>query len=142
MITLLPFIYVLFAAGVALTEHCYGIQLRSLHNVNCWLVNTGWTGGKYGAGQRILINVTRTLLTAAFSGTLNDGEFYIDKHFGFQVPAAVKGVDSRILRPREAWSDKEAFHVAARKLVQMFQDNFAKFESIVQADVMGSAMSA
>ena len=119
----------------------YGNLLRSLiakHNVNCWLVNTGWTGGKYGVGQRMPINVTRTLLTAALNGTLNDGEFYIDKHFGFQVPAAVKGVDSRILKPRETWSDKEAFDVAARKLVQMFQDNFAKFESVVQADVMAS----
>ena len=123
----------------------YGNLLRSLiakHSVNCWLVNTGWTGGKYGVGQRMPINVTRTLLTAALNGTLNDGEFYIDKHFGFQVPAAVKGVDSRILKPRETWSDKEAFDVAARKLVQMFQDNFAKFESVVQADVMAIAMSA
>ena len=88
------------------------------------------------------INVTRTLLTAALNGTLNDGEFYIDKHFGFQVPVAVKGVDSRILKPWETWSDKEAFDVAACKLVQMFQDNFAKFESVVQADVMAVAMSA
>ena len=94
----------------------YGDLLRSLiakHNVNCWLVNTGWTGGKYGVGQRMPINVTRTLLTAALDGTLNDGEFYIDKHFGFQVPTAVKGVDSRILQPRETWSDKEAFDIAA-----------------------------
>jgi phosphoenolpyruvate carboxykinase (ATP) len=123
----------------------YGNLLRSLiakHNVNCWLVNTGWTGGKYGVGQRMPINVTRALLTAALNGTLNDGEFYIDKHFGFQVPAAVKGVDSRILKPRETWSDKEAFDVAARKLVQMFQDNVAKFESVVQAEVMASGMSA
>ena len=123
----------------------YGNLLRSLiakHNVNCWLVNTGWTGGKYGVGQRMPINVTRTLLTAALNGTLNDGEFYTDRHFGFQVPAAVKGVDSRILKPRETWSDQEAFDVAARKLVQMFRDNFAKFESVVQADVIAVAMSA
>ena len=65
----------------------YGDLLRSLiakHNVNCWLVNTGWTGGKYGVGQRMPIKVTRTLLTAALDGTLNDGEFYTDKHFGFR----------------------------------------------------------
>ena len=123
----------------------YGNLLRELiaaHNVDCWLVNTGWTGGKYGVGQRMPINVTRTLLTAALNGTLNDGEFYVDKHFGFQVPTAVKGADSRILQPRETWSDKEAFDTAARKLVQMFKDNFAKFESVVQADVMAIAMSA
>jgi phosphoenolpyruvate carboxykinase (ATP) len=123
----------------------YGDLLRSLiakHNVNCWLVNTGWTGGKYGVGQRMPIKVTRALLTAALDGTLNDGEFYIDKHFGFQVPASVKGVDSCILQPRETWSDKEAYDAAAAKLAQMFQDNFAKFQSVVQADVMAVAMSA
>ena len=63
------------------------------------------------------IKVTRTLLTAALDGTLSDGEFYTDKHFGFQVPASVKGVDSRILKPRETWSDKEAYDAAANKLV-------------------------
>ena len=59
---------------------------------------------------------------AALDGTLSDGEFYTDKHFGFQVPASVKGVDSRILKPRETWSDKEAYDAAANKLVQMFQE--------------------
>jgi phosphoenolpyruvate carboxykinase (ATP) len=88
------------------------------------------------------INVTRTLLTAALDGTLNDGEFHVDEHFGFQVPAAVEGVDSRILKPRETWSDKEAFDAVARKLVRMFQENFSKFESVVQPDVMPIAMSA
>ncbi len=58
------------------------------------------------------------------------------------MPASVKGVDSRILKPRETWSDKEAYDTAARKLVQMFQENFAKFESVVEADVMAVAMSA
>jgi phosphoenolpyruvate carboxykinase (ATP) len=57
-------------------------SLIAKHNVDCWLVNTGWTGGKYGVGQRMPIKVTRTLLTAALGGTLNDGEFYTDKHFG------------------------------------------------------------
>ena len=56
--------------------------------------------------------------------------------------AAVKGIDSRILKPRETWNDKEAFDVAARNLVKMLQDNFGKFESVVQADVMPVAMSA
>ena len=88
------------------------------------------------------IKVTRTLLTAALDGTLNDGEFYTDKHFGFQVPTSVKGVDSRILTPRETWSDKEAYDAAATKLVQMFRDNFAKFKSVVQADVTAVAVSA
>ncbi|SDS46024.1 phosphoenolpyruvate carboxykinase [Bradyrhizobium canariense] len=123
----------------------YGNLLRSLiakHNVNCWLVNTGWTGGKYGVGQRMPINVTRTLLTAALDGTLNDTEFYVDPYFGFRVPAAVRGIDSHILKPRETWSDKRAFDVTANKLVRMFQDNFAKFEGIVDPDVRAVALSA
>jgi phosphoenolpyruvate carboxykinase (ATP) len=123
----------------------YGNLLRSLiaeHKVNCWLVNTGWTGGKYGVGQRMPINVTRALLTAALDGTLNDAEFYVDPYFGFRVPAAVKGIDSRILKPRETWSDKQAFDVTASRLVRMFQENFAKFENVVDADVRAVAMSA
>jgi phosphoenolpyruvate carboxykinase (ATP) len=123
----------------------YGNLLRSLiakHKVNCWLVNTGWTGGKYGVGQRMPINVTRTLLTAALDGTLDDAEFYVDPYFGFRVPAAVEGIDSRILKPRETWSDKQAFDDTARRLVRMFQENFAKFESVVDTDVRAVALSA
>ena len=75
--------------------------------------------------------MTRTLLMVRYA--LNEAEFYSDEHFGFQVPASVNGVDSRILKPRETWSDKEAYDAAAGKLVQMFQDNFAKFKSAVQA---------
>lgn len=88
------------------------------------------------------IKVTRTLLTAALDGTLNDGEFYIDEHFGFQVPASVKGIDSRILKPRETWSDRKAYDAAASKLVQMFLDNFSKFKSVVQTDIIAATMSA
>ena len=121
----------------------YGNLLRSLiaeHDVSCWLVNTGWTGGKYGIGQRMPINVTRRLLTAALDGTLKQGEFFIDPYFGFQVPAEVKGVDSRLLKPRETWSDNQQFDITVHKLLQMFQENFARFENAVDEEVRAAAL--
>jgi phosphoenolpyruvate carboxykinase (ATP) len=120
----------------------YGNLLRSLiadHNVNCWLVNTGWTGGKYGVGQRMPIQVTRKLLTAALDGTLLQAEFFPDPYFGFQVPAEVADIEGRLLKPRETWSDKQQFDVTVRKLLQMFQENFAKFENAVDAEVRTAA---
>ena len=123
----------------------YGNLLRSLiaeHNVNCWLVNTGWTGGKYGVGQRMPIQVTRKLLTAALDGTLNQIAFFTDPYFGFQVPADVPGIDGRLLKPRETWSDKQQFDVTVRKLLQMFQENFAKFENAVDTEVRAAAQLA
>ena len=68
--------------------------------VDCWLVNTGWTGGKYGVGKRMPIKATRALLNAALDGSLNNVEFRKDPNFGFDVPVAVPGVDSAILDPR------------------------------------------
>jgi phosphoenolpyruvate carboxykinase (ATP) len=80
------------------------------------------------------INVTRRLLTAALDGTLKQEEFFIDPYFGFQVPAEVKGVDSRLLKPRETWSDKQQFDITVHKLLQMFRENFAKFENAIDED--------
>ncbi len=120
----------------------YGNLLRDLiarHEVNCWLVNTGWTGGAYGIGNRMPIKATRTLLTAALDGSLNQSEFRTDANFGFDVPVSVAGVDDKILDPRSTWDDAQAYDVQARKLVSMFIDNFAKFESHVDASVRGAA---
>src|SRR3954468_21984685 len=120
----------------------YGNMLRELiaqHNVDCWLVNTGWTGGKYGTGSRMPIKVTRALLTAALDGSLRTVEFRTDKYFGFAVPTALPGVPSEILDPVNTWKDKAEFDKTARALVSMFQKNFAKFESQVDADVRAAA---
>ena len=120
----------------------YGNLLRDLiakHNVDCWLVNTGWTGGKYGVGSRMPIKVTRTLLTAALDGSLRNVEFRTDKYFGFSVPTALPGVPSEILDPVNTWKDKAEFDKTARNLVAMFQKNFAEFESHVDADVLAAA---
>ncbi len=120
----------------------YGNMLRKLiadHNSDCWLVNTGWTGGKYGTGSRMPIKATRALLDAALSGTLKSQPMRIDPMFGFQVPLALPGVDPAILNPRETWADKAAYDAQALALVEMFNKNFAKFEAHVDADVMAAA---
>ena len=120
----------------------YGNLLRDLiagHKVDCWLVNTGWTGGAYGIGKRMPIKATRALLTAALDGSLKKAEFRTDPNFGFQVPVAVPGVDGSILDPRSTWTDKAAYDRQARKLVSMFVENFSKFEAHVDAAVLGAA---
>jgi phosphoenolpyruvate carboxykinase (ATP) len=120
----------------------YGNLLRELiakHNVDCWLVNTGWTGGKYGVGRRMPIKVTRTLLTAALDGSLRNASFRTDRYFGFAVPISLTGVEPHILDPIKTWKDKAEFDLTARKLVSMFQKNFAKYEDHVDADVRAAA---
>jgi phosphoenolpyruvate carboxykinase (ATP) len=107
--------------------------------VACWLVNTGWTGGKYGVGRRMPIKATRALLNAALDGSLNDAEFRVDENFGFEVPVAVPGVDPSILDPRGTWADKADYDSTAAKLVGLFVDNFAKFEAHVEAGVRDAA---
>ena len=103
--------------------------------VRCWLVNTGWTGGKYGTGRRMPIKVTRALLNAALDGRLNDVEYRIDPNFGFEVPVAVPGVDSAILDPRQTWADGSAYDTMAARLVDLFNANFAQFADQVDEGV-------
>ncbi|KQZ82794.1 phosphoenolpyruvate carboxykinase [ATP] [Mesorhizobium sp. Root157] len=120
----------------------YGNLLRELiarHDVDCWLVNTGWTGGAYGIGKRMPIKATRTLLAAALDGSLKQAEFRTDVNFGFEVPVAVRGIDNSILDPRTTWTDKAAYDRQAAKLVGMFIENFGKFESHVDALVLSAA---
>ena len=110
--------------------------------VDCWLVNTGWTGGSYGTGHRMPIKVTRALLNAALDGSLNSAEFRTDPNFGFKVPVAVAGVDSTILDPRETWADKAAYDATAQKLVGLFIENFSEFADHVDQSVLESAPKA
>ncbi|MDP8914808.1 MAG: phosphoenolpyruvate carboxykinase [Pseudomonadota bacterium] len=111
-------------------------------HVDCWLVNTGWTGGKYGVGKRMPIKATRALLNAALDGSLKNAEFRKDRYFGFDVPVAVPGVDTAILNPRDTWADKDEFDATAKKLVNLFIDNFAKFEGHVDQGVKEAAPTA
>lgn len=105
----------------------------------CWLINTGWTGGKYGEGHRMPIKVTRGLLNAALDGGLDNVEYRVDPNFGFEVPVAVPGIDSEILDPRSTWSDPEAYDAMAQKLVGLFIDNFVQFENHVDQPIRDAA---
>jgi phosphoenolpyruvate carboxykinase (ATP) len=107
--------------------------------VDCWLVNTGWTGGKYGVGKRMPIKATRALLNAALDGSLNNAEFRTDPNFGFKVPVSVAGVDSAILDPRQTWADTAEYDATAAKLIDQFVENFAQFAEHVDEGVRQSA---
>ena len=107
--------------------------------VDCWLVNTGWTGGKYGVGKRMPIKETRALLNAALDGSLKNAEFRKDPNFGFEVPVSVPGVDSSILDPRGTWSNPSDYDAMAAKLVDLFVENFAQFADHVDEGVRQSA---
>jgi phosphoenolpyruvate carboxykinase (ATP) len=106
---------------------------------DCWLVNTGWTGGKYGVGNRMPIKATRALLNAALDGSLKNAEFRKDPNFGFEVPVSVPGVDGNILDPRNTWADKEDYDRTAARLVDLFVENFAQFEGHVDDGVRQAA---
>ncbi|HEY7406358.1 MAG TPA: phosphoenolpyruvate carboxykinase (ATP) [Candidatus Angelobacter sp.] len=99
------------------------------HGAQCWLVNTGWFGGPYGAGSRMKLAYTRAMVNAAIEGKLNDVEFETDPAFGLTVPKTVPGVPVEFLRARDAWKDKAAYDKSAANLSAMFAKNFEKFEA-------------
>jgi phosphoenolpyruvate carboxykinase (ATP) len=113
-------------------------------NVKCWLVNTGWFGGKATQDgiKRMPIKATRALLNAALDGSLNDVQFREDPNFGFEVPVAVPGVDSSLLDQRSAWADPEDYDRTAQSLVRQFIENFAQFEDHVDEGVRNAAPAA
>ncbi|MDE2499361.1 MAG: phosphoenolpyruvate carboxykinase [Alphaproteobacteria bacterium] len=121
----------------------YGNLLRDLidrHDADCWLVNTGWTGGPVGAGgKRMPIKVTRALLAAALNGSLASSEWRLDPIFGFRIPVDVVGVDRAILNPRDTWIDKAAYDAQAKKLAGMFRDNFKMYLPFVDERVLKNA---
>ena len=123
----------------------YGRMLADLmarHGADCWLVNTGWTGGSYGTGNRMPIRVTRALLRGALDGSLAKVEFVRDPFFGLMVPKALPGVPSEMLNPRETWADKAAYDRTARDLVARFEANFATYADAVGEDVKAVAIRA
>ncbi|PWB78622.1 MAG: phosphoenolpyruvate carboxykinase (ATP) [Methylocystaceae bacterium] len=119
----------------------YGNLLRGLierHQVDCWLVNTGWTGGKYGVGERIPIHATRSLLRAALDGSLARSEFRADPHFGLLTPRTAPDVEASLLDPASTWSSKRDFAETAKRLIGMFRENFAKFEPHVDREIVAA----
>jgi phosphoenolpyruvate carboxykinase (ATP) len=99
------------------------------HNAQCWLVNTGWTGGAFGTGERMSLKHTRAIVTAALLGRLNDVEFVTEPAFGLSIPVSCPGVPAELLNPRNAWKDARAYDQQAVMLAEKFEKNFAKFEA-------------
>jgi len=102
----------------------------SKHNTAVYLINTGWSGGPYGVGKRIKIEYSRAMVTAAITGTLDIVKFSHNDIFNLDVPTECPGVPSEVLQPRNTWVDKDAYDLSAKKLAQMFTDNFKKFENM------------
>ena len=109
------------------------------HNVRCWLVNTGWTGGAFGTGYRMPIAHTRALVSAALEGRLDAVPSRLDPNFGLQVPLSGAGVPEEILNPRATWSDGAAYDAKAHELAARFNGNFTQFETHVDAAVRAAA---
>src|SRR4029453_12113371 len=106
--------------------------------VGVWLVNTGWSGGPLGEGERMPIHATRTLLDAALSGELAQVGYRVDPVFGFEVPVQVPSVDGRLLAPRSTWRAPPAYDRRARELARMFRDSFERFATEVGDAVAGA----
>jgi len=113
-----------------------GKRLRQ-HNAQCWLVNTGWSGGPYGVGKRFDLPYTRAMVRAAVEGKLIDAEFVAEPAFGFHVPKSVPDVPSEVLMPRNLWADKAAYDKSAADLTSRFEKNFERFQ--VTDDVRAGA---
>jgi len=109
------------------------------HNAACWLVNTGWSGGPYGVGQRMKIAYTRAMIRAILNGTLAQIETTADPIFGVQIPASCPDVPAEVLQPRNTWADKDAYDRQARDLARRFNDNFKKYEAGVSDAVRAVA---
>jgi phosphoenolpyruvate carboxykinase (ATP) len=123
----------------------YGRMLADLiarHDVDCWLVNTGWSGGQYGVGSRMSIRHTRALLNAALDGSLARTRFREDRFFGLSIPENVPGIPAEVLDPRQSWADKAAYDRMARELVARFEANFQTFQDAVGDDVRAAAIRA
>ncbi len=110
-----------------------------INNAKCWLINTGWVAGGYGASSRIKIRWTRALLNSALDGDLDDVVFVEDERFGFSVPTTCEGVPDSILQPRDTWHDKKKYDGTANVLAQMFIENFEQYSDACSQEVMDAS---
>ena len=115
-------------------------DLIAKHKTNCWLVNTGWTGGKYGVGTRMKIAHTRSMLCAALDGKLDTVQYAPDPNFGLLVPATCPDVPENVLNPKNTWADKSAYDTTAQSVARMFEKNFKEFEPQVGDSVKKAAI--
>ena len=114
-------------------------QKMQEHKVNVWMINTGWTGGPYGIGNRMKLKYTRAMITAALEGKLNNAEFEMHPVFGMAIPMECPNVPADILNPRNTWTDKTAYDEKAKYLAGLFIKNFEKYKDGVTAEVLAAA---
>jgi phosphoenolpyruvate carboxykinase (ATP) len=105
------------------------------HGSRVWLINTGWTGGPHGVGNRMKLAHTRRMVSAALSGELDEVETREDPYFGLHVPVRVEGVPDEVLRPRDTWQDGDAYDEQAAKLAGMFKENFKQYSEDVSDEI-------
>jgi len=110
------------------------------HKATCWLVNTGWSGGAYGTGQRMKIAFTRAMVRAALDGKLAQAPMQREPHFGLMVPTSCPEVPGDVLLPRKTWRDPGAYDEAARDVARRFDANFRQFEPFVDERVKAAAI--
>jgi phosphoenolpyruvate carboxykinase (ATP) len=136
---------------------CFGAPFMPLHpakyaemlskkmqeaGVSVWLVNTGWTGGPYGVGTRMKLKYTRAMITAAIDGSLeaaNADNYHTHSVFGLQQPRTCPNVPSQVLSPRSTWNNDKGYYETAHKLAASFKNNFKKFESYANEEIMAGA---
>ncbi|RZK51567.1 MAG: phosphoenolpyruvate carboxykinase (ATP), partial [Pedobacter sp.] len=108
------------------------------HNVNVWLVNTGWSGGGYGVGKRMKLSYTRAMITAALNGSLNNVDFIEHPVFGLLMPTSCENVPAEILNPRNTWSNCQVYDSKANELAHAFLNNFKQFENFASEEILKS----
>lgn len=118
-----------------------GEKIRK-HQVNVWLVNTGWTGGPYGVGKRMKLSYTRAMITAALEGKLDGVTYTTHEVFGLQMPDHCPNVPDEVLNPRNTWTDKNLYDEKANNLATQFISNFAKYADKANAEIMAAAPKA
>jgi len=118
--------------------HMLGDKMQE-HKVNVWMINTGWSGGGYGVGNRMKLGFTRLMIGAALEGQLDDVPYEAHPVFGMMMPVTCPGVPDEILNPRKTWDDAEAYDEAAKKLAQEFINNFEKYASGVTSEILAAA---
>jgi phosphoenolpyruvate carboxykinase (ATP) len=112
------------------------------HGAKCWLVNTGWSGGAYGTGERMKIAHTRTMVRAAVEGKLSSVAVAPEPNFGLLIPENVPDVPKEVLNPKETWTDKSGYDTTARDLAKRFESNFEQFNDAVTDDVKAAGIHA
>lgn len=106
------------------------------YGAHCWLINTGWSGGKYGEGKRMSLKVTRSIIDAIHDGSLEKATYTTMPSFNFKIPTEVKGVDANILNPINTWKDKTQYNVQLKKLAGHFVKNFEKYHDGTPKEVI------